>query len=128
MLRASCDENEIYIEGDREGLEKIMAVLIAPEKFSAIGVSNPAPVSEGQCIEKIIVEKNDKRVIISRQHSKLLIAGKQDFLDIIAGNIGFLLDNKEQNRSDHLHEEYYEGHFYYHPESLPVVITFIKTL
>lgn len=65
MLRASCDENEIYIEGDREGLEKIMAALIAPEKFSAIGVINPAPVSDGQCMEEIILHFADIYGLIS---------------------------------------------------------------
>ncbi len=129
MIEITYSEREIYVEGNLTGLQKIISALTSLKKFIEIDTDitvRASPLLGVEFIKRLIIEKNNEQLIISREGQILKINGKQDLLNILAENITFLCNDKGINSSNHIHEEYYEGHFYYHPKSLPVIFTLIK--
>ena len=129
MIEIAYSEKEIYVDGNLAGLQKIVSALNSLKKFIEIDTDIPVkvcPLLGVEFIKRLVIEKSNEQLIISRQEQILKIEGKQDLLNILAENIAFLWNERQLNSGNHIHEEYYEGHFYYHPKSLPTVFTLTK--
>ena len=98
------------------------------EMFSLEVPATP-PYPYSGCCNSVTLERAAGRVRVSRAAEQLIIAGSPELLEILAGNIEFLVDQKEQTGSipSHVHIEYYEGHPYLDRESTPLTVTKIPS-
>lgn len=82
---------------------------------------DPAPFPYSRSLSEIEVrEISGGAVNISWDGSSLKIRGGRSALDLLADNIGSFAS--EAADSDHLHIEYFPGHFYLSPESESLVL------
>jgi hypothetical protein len=78
-------------------------------------------------VKSLKIEKRTGNVYVSRIEDQVSISGSPEKLKILAQNIDHLAEHQSKpdlgNYEDHVHIEFYPGHFYVHEESMPLVLT-----
>ena len=124
MLKILYTQNELLVNGNKSDLKQLISGLESSKEREIIEIENKKEIKiesyEGS-IKKFIIQKNNDKVLISREGENAKISGKQELLKILANNIAFLWTNNSPHRSNHLHVEWYEEHFYLHPNSLSII-------
>ncbi|RZS37724.1 hypothetical protein EV193_105282 [Herbihabitans rhizosphaerae] len=82
-------------------------------------------IREGGEIEPVRVTRGAGDVLIESAGDSLLITGSPDKLDVLADTVEGQAEHPltPDGRPAHTHVDYFPGHFYLHPDSVPVVIT-----
>jgi len=124
MLRFMHDGSEVELSGPADSLREFAARLA--EANPAMISLNPAVGASAypNWLNSISIEPLEAaHTRIEIQDSRLHIAGPTDQLSAIADNVHWLTTNSPETGS-HLHIEYYDGHPFLEPGSIPLVITY----
>jgi hypothetical protein len=124
MLRGMHDGSEVELSGSADSLREFAARL-AEANAATISLDSAVGASAySDWINSISIEPLEAaHTRIGIQDRRLHIAGPTDQLRAIADNVHWLTINSPDTGS-HLHMEYYDGHPFLEPGSIPLVITY----
>jgi hypothetical protein len=120
------ERSSLDIGGSAESLlelSRAIRELVGSEVYSLpVPLSPPTPyIGYAKSLKLEAIQGN---VCVSRTGDEIAICGSPEKLAILARNIGYLAEQQSSDdRGEHLHIEYYPGHFYLSAESLPMVVT-----
>jgi hypothetical protein len=128
MLFALCDESSVELEGNNAELRNLSHEIKACTDVCEMPLSAPAERDERGLIylTRLLIKVTSGPVIISVSERELSVSGARDKLDLLCENVDWLIDPNnsaiaEQTR-DHLHLEFYPGHFFLSADALPMVL------
>lgn len=115
---------EIAVIASREELIDLSMRLksVSGQTVSANQTGSPTPYD--RFLAGILIEDTPGQSVIFNvtKDNFLRISGDRRKIDILAKNVESFARESDDNQ--HSHEEYFPGHFYLAPESLPVVFEF----
>jgi len=114
---------QIEVAGNASALLEFAAVLAAAEPLTERFLMVPSDRTASpydHFLQKMRVEKNEEKVLITKEEDTLKISGSTQNLSQLAENIRWLASREDAPRlsdtlRDHLHIEYYPDHFYLAP-------------
>jgi hypothetical protein len=113
------DAGDLAVEGTASGLQRLVRALQEGQGELGLDIgATKAPSPYDGLLQRIEIEPGPGNIVVSRRGTALLIAGSANALAQLAANIEVL----SKEGSGHLHEEYYQGHFYLDADSAPVVL------
>lgn len=120
-LRRTANELELALSA---GAARLLgsALRRASAELAALVEGAPAPYAEW--LSRIVIrERKSGRVWLSvdESGSALVVEGERQYLDILAENIEGFIDDV-RSPGDHLHIEYFEGHFYLAPSDISLTV------
>ena len=113
----------INLEGDAESFcELAQAIREAGDarEFILTIPSKDAPNPYPGLADRLVIQTTNGSVLITRDASRIGITGSSEKLNALAKNIDFAARNAQ---SKHQHLEFYPGHFFLAPDSVPLIIT-----
>jgi hypothetical protein len=127
-LTARHDDTSIELEGNSENLRQFaQAVRDAgiTRVYRLQLPSAPAAPYAGY-LTSLRLEPSSGNVCLSLRNNQLIVQGARERLATFADNVEFLSNSAGPVRfgacADHLHIEYYPGHFYLDEKSIPLVV------
>jgi hypothetical protein len=127
MLIALYHDSGIEIEGTSQELRNLARSIRECETLCHTPLSAPT-LSDGRglrSVKELVVRVDSNLLKISAADEKLFVAGARDKLALFSANIDWLADSQErgspENR-DHLHIEFYPGHFFLSEDALPIIL------
>jgi len=115
----------IDLEGTSASLIELAERVQRSEGHETLELSIPsAPASPySGYLRSLQIEIGEGSVQILRDHDRLYIKGTPEKIEILAENIASLASQKSSYSVEHLHIEYFPGHFYLTEGSEPLVLT-----
>jgi hypothetical protein len=71
-------------------------------------------------LKELVVKVDSNSLILLETDQQLYVSGAKEKLDLFSANIDWLVDS--QTERDHLHVEFYPGHFFLSEDALPLVL------
>ena len=123
------DDSSVELEGTAEALHELSQVIreLVEAKDLSLALPSTSPTPYLGYLESVRIEQGTGKVCISRTGNQVLISGSPEMLTILSHNIESMPELQRRPASgmdrDHVHIEYYPGHFYLKEESVPLVFT-----
>ncbi|RJQ70244.1 hypothetical protein D5S17_29495 [Pseudonocardiaceae bacterium YIM PH 21723] len=120
-----ADNGELEISGDRAELGELAGVLSRGYgELQGEAVDDLKPYDRSLGLVRVVVrEREGVSLEVLEDEETLLIAGTREGLAILGKNVKGL--SVSGGQGEHLHIEYFPGHFYLTEDSLPVVVTLV---
>jgi hypothetical protein len=127
MLFVLSDSSSIEVEGDSADLQELSRQIRDCEESCSVPLAIPAPFDERglHYLKNLMIRLDSGSLNILEADQQLFISGAKDKLDLLSANIDWLVESQAANPSqkrDHLHIEFYPGHFFLSEAAMPVVI------
>lgn len=128
MLFAVCDATSVEIEGSTQDLQELSRKVRQCSDLCEIALSAPADYDDRglRYLERLVLTVGSGSLSITVSDRQVSFSGSKDKLDLLAENVDWLVDPKNvenaQKTRDHLHVEFYPGHFFLSEEALPLVL------
>ncbi len=127
MLFVLSDNSSVEIEGTSEDLRSLSHKIKTCGDGCSIALAVPAAFDDRglRYLNELVVKVKSHSVMISEAGQKLIISGDKEKLLVFSENIDSLLEPETEGpfpERDHLHVEYYPGHFFLCAEALPVIL------
>ncbi len=127
MLIALYDKSSVEIEGKSEDLLELSRSVRECRNFCRLSLSVPASFDYRglRYLRELIINVDSSSLRISEKNQNLVVSGAKENLDLFSDNIDWLLDSQKEGpprKRDHLHVEFYPGHFFLSEDALPVVL------
>jgi ribosomal protein L30E len=129
MVAALYDDLSIEIEGSADALRKLSLNVIECEGVCRVVLPKFPEESERglKFADELTIIVEVGQVNITRAEKQIVISGSKEKLVILAQNILWLADQVKVERtasiSDHIHIDYYPGHFFLAEDALPLIVT-----
>lgn len=122
MLFALSDSSSIELEGTSGDLKDLSRRIKDCETTCTIPLSVPARFDDRglHYLQELVVRVDSDSLSISEADQRLSIAGAKEKLDLFLTNIDWLVES--QANRDHIHVEFYPGHFFLAEDALPLVL------
>ncbi|MEU0092188.1 hypothetical protein [Kribbella sp. NPDC006257] len=121
-IRYSMRSNELDVSATREGLLEI-ADLVEAGDGRVVADDGVDPLPYDVCIPLLVVRRlagGGVVIRVSKEMSDVTLEGGQDALRLLAENLrGLAVEGADD---EHLHLEYFAGHFYLEEASVPAVV------
>ncbi|MDX6253103.1 MAG: hypothetical protein QOF10_6463 [Kribbellaceae bacterium] len=121
-VRYSVASNEVDVKATRQAFVEVANLLEAGGgQVLADGLADPLPYEV--CLPLLVVRRlsgGGVVIRVSEGMGELIIEGGEDGLRVLAGNLRGL--ETEGADDEHLHTEYFPGHFYLAESSTPAVV------
>jgi hypothetical protein len=127
MLFALSDSSSVEIEGTSSDLRELSRAIKGCESLCHIPLSIPASVDNRglRYRKELVIRVESNSLKISEADQQLFIYGAKEKLDLFSAGIDWLVDSRAEGVSqirDHLHVEFYPGHFFLSEDALPLVL------
>jgi hypothetical protein len=127
MLTVLCDKSSAEVEGSSEDLRDLSRSIKACRGSCSIRLSVPAQLDERglRYLRNLVIKVESDSLKISEVNEDLHVTGSKEKLDLLADNINWLFESQADGASrgrDHLHIEFYPGHFFLSEDALPLVV------
>ena len=128
MLFAVCDASSVEIEGGTEELRELSRKIKDCVNFCQISLSVPTDRDDRGLVylTQLAIIADSGPVSISVSDRRLSVSGAKDKLDLFSESVDWLVGHQNaaitQKVRDHLHVEFYPGHFFLSEDALPVVL------
>ncbi len=127
MLTALYDNSGIEIEGTSQDLRDLARSIRECGSLCHTPLSAPTLSDDRglRSVKELVVRVDSNLLKISAADEKLFVAGARDKLALFSANIDWLADSQERGRPenrDHLHIEFYPGHFFLSEDALPIIL------
>jgi len=128
MLFALCDVSSVEVEGSSADLGKLSQEIKACAELCKMSLSAPVDGDEKGLVylTRLLIKVTSGPVKVSVSERDLSLSGAKDKLDLLCENIDWLIDPNNaataERARDHLHLEFYPGHFFLSADALPMVL------
>ncbi len=127
MLFALFDSSGVEVEGTRTDLMELARVIKGCESLRRIPLLVPARTDERglRYLKELVITVEPNLLRIWEADQQLFICGAREKLDLFSANIEWLVDaqaEKVRQTRNHLHVEFYPGHFFLSEDALPLVL------
>ena len=127
MLFALSDGSGVEIVGSTRDLQDLRKSIRTCESFCSIPLSVPAQFDDRglRYLKELIIRVDADSLNVWEQNQQLFIAGAKQKLEVLSENVDYLLGSKANRpvpNRDHLHVEYYPGHFFLAEGALPLIL------
>lgn len=126
MLFVVCGGTDAEIEGTSQELQDLSRSIRKCESLSRIPLSVPATFDDRglRYLTELVIKVDSGALKISEVDQQLLVSGTKKNLDLFSANIDALVTQTEGVllKRDHLHVEFYPGHFFLSEDALPLVL------
>ena len=127
MLFALCDSSNVEIEGTRTDLVELSRSIKGCESVCRVPLFVPAPFDERglRYLKELVIMVEPNLLRIWEADQQLFICGGKEKLDLFLANIEWLVDAQAEEvrkTRNHLHIEFYPGHFFLAEDALPLVL------
>jgi hypothetical protein len=123
VIRYSSRTGEVAVVGTRVELESLASLISAGNGEAICSPEIPTGPYDRRLGSVMVHTEPGRSVVLNVVNGEtLLIGGDSAKLGVLAKNIQELTRFGKAN--EHLHVEYFPGHFYLGPESVPTVVAF----
>jgi hypothetical protein len=127
MLIALFEDSGVEIEGTSADLHELSQSIRACGDLCRIPLSVPAAVDDRglRYLKQLLVRVDSNSLNISTTDQELVVSGARDKLDLFSDNIDWLVASRREGtlqKRDHLHVEFYPGHFFLSEDALPLLL------
>jgi hypothetical protein len=128
MLFAVCDVSSVEIEGSTAELRELSRKIKDCVDFCQISLSAPTDRDDRGLayLTQLVIIAGSGAISISVSDRRLSVSGAKDKLDLFSESVDWLVDPQNaattQKDRDHLHVEFYPGHFFLSEDALPLVL------
>jgi hypothetical protein len=128
MLFAVCNATGVEIEGSTQDLRELSRKVRRCSDLCEIAVSAPADYDNRglRYVKRLVLTVGSGPLSITASDQQVSFSGSKDKLDLLAENIDSLVDpnnvENAQKTRDHLHVEFYPGHFFLSEDALPLIL------
>jgi hypothetical protein len=128
MLFAFSDSSSVEIEGTSKDLGDLSRKIKECEDVCSIALAVPTSFDDRglRYLTEIVVRIASHAVEVSELDQKLIISGAREKLGLLSQNIDSLVESQTEGPSqkgEHIHVEFYSGHFFLCSDALPLVFT-----
>ena len=115
-------EGTVQLAGSRAALRQLATLVRAEKPVTADLSVSPDQSSSVGWLGSLLIEPNDDDSLLVRTEGNAVIfAGNQGSRDLLAQNIEAVADDPH-DPLNHLHIEYFPGHFYIRKGSTPLIV------
>ena len=128
MLFAVCNATGVEIEGSTQDLRELSRKVRRCSDLCEVAVSAPADYDNRglRHVKQLVLMVGSGPLSITASDQQVSFSGSKDKLDLLAENIDSLVDpnnvENAQKTRDHLHVEFYPGHFFLSEDALPLIL------
>jgi hypothetical protein len=128
MLFAVCDTLSVEIEGTSQDLRELSQTIRDCSDRCQISLSTPAANDERglRYLKRLTFAIGSGPLTISVSDQQLCVSGAKDKLDLLSQNVTWLAETQSVETTpkirDHIHVEFYPGHFFLSEDALPLVL------
>jgi hypothetical protein len=127
MLLVLSDTQYAEIKGSAEDLRRLGLTIKACETLCQIPLLAPAPCDGRGLIylTGMVIKVDSTPLNVWVEGLQIFFSGAREKLELFVSNIEALLDLRRHDpaqNSDHLHIEFYPGHFFLSKEALPLIL------
>src|ERR1700736_6355251 len=116
-------DREFEVEGAPAALRQLAALVHSPAELVAqLTPARSDPSSYKGFVRSIRIRPDERKVRVQRLDDQLLLSGTMSAREILAANLNNFADGPSQP-GDHLHVQFFPGHYYLEEGSLPFVVS-----
>ena len=126
LSATASPDDDLEIIGSVEGLRRLVLALESGAARTALECDLRSGDHHVERIIIVVDEKLDGVTVADHSASREIeINGPRMKLQLLAQNVRFVLGNDSPDASDHMHVEFFPGHFYLSESSIPLQVQLI---
>lgn len=127
LITVRFGDREVEVEGTPIALRQLASLIRSSAEVSidlTPGLVDPSPYKG--FVRSITVRPNENKVQIQRSDDQLLLTGRLAAREVLAANVNDFADSHYEP-GDHLHIDFFPGHYYLEEGSLPLVFSRLES-